>query len=37
MSTAELERYARDGELPAWFTGVLGAVAGHDSEGENEG
>jgi hypothetical protein len=37
MSTAELEAYARNGELPAWFTGVLGAAAGHDSEGENEG
>ena len=37
MSTAELERYARDGELPAWFTGVLGAAAGHESEDENEG
>lgn len=36
MSTAELEAYAKTGELPAWFTGVLGAAAGHDSEGENE-
>ena len=36
MSTAELERYARDGELPAWFKGVVGAAASHDSEGEND-
>jgi len=37
MSTAELEAYAGNGELPAWFTDVLGAAGGQDSGGENEG
>jgi hypothetical protein len=26
MSTEELETYARDGALPAWFTGTVGAT-----------
>src|SRR5215472_14595507 len=32
MSTAELETYARDGTLPAWFTKTVGATATNSPE-----
>jgi hypothetical protein len=36
MSTTELEAYAKDGSLPAWFEGVVGATAG-ESRGSDNG
>jgi len=38
MSRQELESYARDGELPPWFSEVVGdstATQGDSQEGEN--
>jgi len=35
MSQKELEDYARDGNLPQWFTQIVGATAGDSQENEN--
>lgn len=35
MTTEELEAYARDGALPAWFTQGVGATPAHSDEGQN--
>lgn len=36
MSVAELENYAKNGELPQWFKAV-GATASESREGDDEG
>ena len=35
MSQGELERYARDGSLPEWFTSLVGATSLHSHEAED--
>jgi hypothetical protein len=35
MTVAELEQYARDGKLPAWFTVVTEDVTVHNSQDES--
>jgi len=37
MTQQELESCARDGSLPRWFTGAMGATATHSREGERSG
>jgi len=37
MSTEELESYAREGRLPAWFTSVVGATEDEGRGGETDG
>ena len=36
MSKEELERYAREGVLPGWFTHEVGATPLHSQEGAND-
>ena len=36
MSREELETYAREGKLPAWFNQVVGATPSDSQEGTNE-
>lgn len=36
MTTEELETYARDGKLPEWFEGTVGATEPNSPGGENE-
>ena len=36
MTNAEMDRYATKGELPEWFTSVVGATAADSKRGENE-
>jgi hypothetical protein len=37
MTNAEMDRYATKGELPEWFTSVVGATAADSQAGKNEG
>lgn len=37
MSQAEMEAYAKEGTLPAWFEDVVGATAADSQEAENGG
>ena len=36
MTVEELETYARDGVLPAWFSQTVGATPNHSREAEND-
>lgn len=36
MTVEELETYARDGVLPAWFSQTVGATPDHSREAEND-
>jgi hypothetical protein len=35
MTREELDTYAKDGTLPAWFTQTVGATPAHSKEGQN--
>ena len=35
MTSEELDTYAKDGTLPAWFTQTVGATPAHGKEGQN--
>ncbi len=35
MTREELDTYAKDGTLPAWFTQTVGATPAHSQEGQN--
>jgi hypothetical protein len=37
MTNDEMDRYATKGELPKWFTSVVGATAADSKAGENAG
>ena len=37
MTNDEMDRYATKGELPEWFTSVVGATAADSQAGKNEG